>query len=141
MTRFREIVAQRGWVHGVLGVWVLAWALVLLAPCCEAIAGALPHDHAPVAAAAHHHHDTVAESDAGLALHHERCAHVDASDLSQPVDIAASGLKVPQPAVIVLHAIATSFPPVATDAPAAAHDAAARASPIPLYLRTLRLRV
>ena len=140
VTRFRRFIAQRRWVHGVLGVWVLAWALVLLQPCCEAVAGSLPHQHVAVAAAEHHHHDPAAESDTGLALDHDHCQHIDARDLNQPIDIAASGLKAPQPGVIVLHAIAPTFPPpraVASEPPLLA---VARASPIPLYLRTLRLR-
>jgi len=140
VTGFRRLITRRGWVHSVLGVWVLAWALVFLEPCCEAIAASVPHSHAPAASAAHHHREAAVDPGARLALHHDHCEHVDARDLNQPVDVTVSGLKVPQHAVIVAHAIAPTFPPLATQAPAAPLLAAARASPVPLYLRTLRLR-
>ena len=140
MTGFRRLITHRGWVHGVLGVWVLAWALVFLEPCCEAIAASLPHSHAATVSAEHSHHAAPVDADAGLALHHDHCEHVDARDLNQPVEVTASGLKVPQYAVIVVHAIAPTFPPLVATASEQRLLAATRASPVPLYLRTLRLR-
>lgn len=42
----------------IVGLWLASWSMLVLEPCCEVVAGALPHTHAtgPEPGAGGHHH-------------------------------------------------------------------------------------
>lgn len=140
MTLFRERIVRPAWVHGLLCIWLLAWPLMLLAPCCEAIAVEQPHSQVQVLLIDGElgHHDAYVATD--MALQHDYCQQLDARDLNQPIVLAMATLQDPQPAALPPHASSPALKRVPLLLGAMRYDAV-RTSPLPLYLRTLRLRI
>ena len=148
MRAIRRLVSSHVWVHGVIGIWLVASALVLLQPCCEAFAASVPHEH-------RHSHEFALDADPRDGVHyaadtgerhastaHEHCPPIDARDLNQPLLTAAPPPNhVPKPDVVL---VATSLDLTVgawgSLRPSGVHAVDPIPPNIPIYLQTQRLR-
>lgn len=136
MTSLKRHIARR-----VLITWLASWTLLVLQPCCEAVASVLPHDHTQSQGIQTDHHADSTDVSSG----HKHCDSnfADVNDLSAPVSEKLQiNYHQPKPDKINAWHMFLSVPTLTTSArilPAFHH-------PPPglhgrLYLQTQRLRI